>query len=175
MQKTTQAPQVSPAIPDPNAENAAWGAALVAEYQRRIGEKGATKTRRGRAARGVVLARQHYRMRCQGRMPVDSADSQSMFTEAVCDVLHYADGWYTASAVLDAAFVIHQAATPPALPEPAADPRTLEILASLVADLCMTAAAMFNVAVEDVADVAETDFLDDVDEARFNAVRAVRN
>ncbi|BDT39673.1 hypothetical protein [Streptomyces yaizuensis] len=120
-----------------------------------------------------------------------SATSACEITSAVTSILHLADGWHTADAVLTKAFKRHYAPmlpevwadaayggqephAVPRVPGPDADPRDMDALAGAIADLFAGAAGQFNATAEDIADAAEIAFWDDAAPAHRAIVRQMR-
>lgn len=110
--------------------------------------------------------------------------------DALVDVLHHADGWQTANAVLDAAlsavdalpagwaeaYRTYSTMPPsPTLDIPATDDlHHIGALVGAATELLMAGHAQHDVTAYGLADEAETRFMDEAEEARYNAVRNAR-
>ncbi|MER6604284.1 MULTISPECIES: hypothetical protein [Streptomyces] len=111
--------------------------------------------------------------------------------DALVDLLHHADGWYTPNAVLDAAIsavdrlpagwaeayrAYGTMPTSPTVHVPdTEDLHHFDLLVGAAAELLMAGPAQFNeVTANSVADAAETRFMDEAEAARFGAVRNAR-
>lgn len=158
---------------DPEVKSAERGRALVAEFltcQALGGAEGEAE----QVEEGQALVAMHRQL-----SPSDkNEEPMAVIADAVSDVLHHADGWHHAPSVLNRAFGLHWTSLNPkirAIPaEYGTDTRALDALAGTVAAL-FAAAAAHDISDEDVADRAESHFLEDAEMARWAAVRAARS
>ncbi|WP_073229293.1 hypothetical protein [Streptomyces sp. NBRC 110465] len=167
---------------DTNAQRAARGAAIVAQFLEQAPAYPGIADR-------VMRANWYV-----GEVGTTSQDPWSEEAEglrdALVDVLHHADGWHTVTAVLDAAISAVDAlpagwaeayraySTMP--PSPTVDvPDTTDVhdlraIVGAATELLMAGPAQFTVTANGLADEAEMRFLDEAEAARFGAVRNAR-
>ncbi|WP_328643897.1 hypothetical protein [Streptomyces canus] len=126
------------------------------------------------AEQGAELAAMHRTLTGENGIDVSRA---TMIADAVTSVLHHADGWVKAATVLDRAFGLHWTALTPKIRAEASqygsDTRSRDALAGTVAAL-FAAAAAHDISDQEIADRAESDFLTEIEEARWEAVHAAR-
>ncbi|MGW1411306.1 hypothetical protein [Streptomyces sp. NPDC002403] len=166
---------------DTHAHRAARGAAIVRIH---LCEAPTHRSIEDRVLRGLHYANE-----------VHTTDADPLYEgtvalrDALVDVLHHADGWYTPDTVLDSALLAveklpagwaeqyrdYQTASTarPVKVHTAADTRARSAVVGTVTEILM-AAAHYGETATVLADSAEERFRDEVESARFTAVRDAR-
>ncbi|MFF4709620.1 hypothetical protein [Streptomyces sp. NPDC001297] len=160
-------------LEDADAHRARQGGRVVAEFLRRETEQPATDAA-DQVRQGEELAALHQRLTNGSGL----GEPTQVIAGAVSDVLHHGDGWAQAPVILDRAFGLHWTSL---MPEQRAKPAQygtdthgLDALAGTVAAL-FAAAAIHEIPAEDIADRAEESFADEIEDARYAAVRSARS
>ncbi|MGW1674587.1 hypothetical protein [Streptomyces sp. NPDC002324] len=157
---------------DPEVASAERGRKIVAEFLA-CQVLGAEQGPAEQTAQGQALMEMHRQL----SRSAEGEEPMAVIADAIADVLHHADGWLRFSVVFDRAYGLHWGTVTMAevtAAEYGADLRGLDAVAGTVAALFAAAAAL-EISAEDVTDRAEEHFLDDIEEARWAAVRAARS
>ncbi|WP_438297898.1 hypothetical protein [Streptomyces sp. HUAS TT7] len=123
-----------------------------------------------RDERGLALADIHHQAATNRTSPAyHQHELERRLTRAIVDVLHYADGWHRPEVVIGAAYA---APYVPDLAEPR-DPRSLDVLATVIGDL-LGAAEAAGQDKDYFADEAEAEFWADAEAERVYIIQAAR-
>ncbi|MEU4032348.1 hypothetical protein [Streptomyces anulatus] len=167
---------------DTCAERAARGAEIVREYLRQAPSYPGISDRIMRANWYV------------GEVKATAADpwseDETGLRDGLVDVLHHGDGWFTLDAILDAAISAVDALPAgwaeayrsygtmpqsPTLDVPeTGDLHDFDAIVGAATELLMAGPSQYDVTANSLADEAEIRFLDEIEAARFNAVRTAR-
>ncbi|MGW2724896.1 hypothetical protein [Streptomyces sp. NPDC001492] len=160
-------------LEDAGAQRARTGGRLVAEFLRLQAEQ-PTADETEQVRQGKALVALHQRLTNASGY----GELKYQIAGALTDVLHHGDGWAKVSAVLDRAYGLHWTSLKPEMrAKPAAygtDTRSLDALAGCAAAL-FAAAAGHEIDDTVIGDLAERDFLDEIEDARYEAVHAARS
>ncbi|MFF7176862.1 hypothetical protein [Streptomyces pseudovenezuelae] len=158
-------------LEDHEAHRARTGGRLVEQFL----HFQAGRIKRTAAQQGAELAAMHRTLTGENGIDVSR---ETMLADAVASILHHADGWVKAATVLDRAFGLHWTAQTPKVraeaPDYSGGTRSRDALAGTVAAL-FAAGAAHDIADQEIADRAESDFLTEIEQARWEAVYAARS